>query len=245
MLSAHLILTDLQEKTVASAVNSFPSTWSLCRDSQSHHAHSRSRDHPHSNADLHQDHMTQAPQAAKQGRCEHFRQHQVLLIPVLRHYLLNTIIGGASSTESSDEDMPVLSLYTELKDDPAQITDGLVGTIAQHIYSRPVVRLLSVKEERNAKGICYGTLPRKECLPTLKRIYKVSAAVFQAHNWRSRFLIGSGERHDIHDGYDGLVLFAQSSSSCDVAYPSKLYLLTIISFRDLRFLSYAFKHVVL
>ena len=122
MLPAHLILTNLQEKTVVSALNSFLSTWFLCRDSESHHAHYRFRDHSHTNANLHQDHDTQAPQAAKRGRCELFSQHQVLLIPVLRHLLFNTIVGGASSSESSDDDMPVVILYKELKDDPARVT---------------------------------------------------------------------------------------------------------------------------
>jgi hypothetical protein len=50
-------------------------------------------------------------------------------------FLFNTIIGAASSGKAKGDDLPIVSLFNELKDDPGQITGWLADAIPQQACS--------------------------------------------------------------------------------------------------------------
>lgn len=50
-------------------------------------------------------------------------------------FFFNTIIGAASSGKAEGDDLPMVSLYNELSDDPSQITQWLSDAIPQQACS--------------------------------------------------------------------------------------------------------------
>lgn len=54
-------------------------------------------------------------------------------------FFFNTIIGAASSGKASGDDMPMVALFNELKDDPGKITGWLADAIPQQASSSPLL----------------------------------------------------------------------------------------------------------